>query len=105
VDELEDAPVLAGVIVPLVLLAVSQSALLFFLPLGVNFAHDLLLALADLPLAFAESALAAGMVLPEGVVPVAGGVDEGPVGVLAEAPVVAALPPALPDAELPAPSA
>lgn len=87
--ELEvEAPVLAGVTAPLSLLAVLLLLFFFsFLPLGVNSSFS---AVAfELPLAFAELLLAAGIVFPDGVVPVAGGVLEGPVGVFAEAPPLA----------------
>ena len=67
-----------------------EAAFFFFfnLPLGVVSSF----AVAELfPLAFAELALASGIALPDGVVPVAGGVAEGPEGVFAEAPPLASL--------------
>src|SRR5258706_5216653 len=92
-DEL--GAVLAGLTEPeVVVLAVWC---FFFLPLGVSssFCAELL------PVALAELLLAAGMVLPDGVVPAAGGVLDGPVGVLAEASVLSDVdaPAALPEAE------
>ena len=63
--------------------------LLFFFsfPLGVTSSFCAVALL--LPLAFAELLLAAGISFPDGVVPVAGGVLEGPVGVFADAPPLA----------------
>jgi hypothetical protein len=88
-DEVE-APVLAGVTAPLSLLAVLLLLFFFsFLPLGVNSSFSAV-AFA-LPVAFAELLLAAGIVFPDGVVPVAGGVLEGPLGVFADAPPLALL--------------
>ena len=72
-----DDVVLAGLTVPV------ASQFFFFLPLGVK---HCVLAVLVLPLAFAELLLAAGIALPEGVEPVAGGVLDGEVGVLADAP-------------------
>jgi hypothetical protein len=80
--------VLAGCTAPVEVLATPFFLFFFsFLPLGVNSSFSAV-ALA-LPLAFAELLLAAGMELPDGVVPVAGGVLEGPVGVFADAPPLA----------------
>jgi len=82
--------VLAGVTAPLSLLAVLLLLFFFsFLPLGVNSSFSAV-AFA-LPEAFAELLLAAGIVFPDGVVPVAGGVLDGPLGVFADAPPLALL--------------
>lgn len=78
---------LAGVTVPLSAFAVLFFLFFFNLPLGVNSSF----CAVALPLAFAELALASGIVLPDGVVPVAGGVLDGPVGVFADAPPFALL--------------
>ena len=59
----------------------------FSFPLGVTSSFCAVALL--LPLAFAELLLAAGISFPDGVVPVAGGVLEGPVGVVADAPPLA----------------
>lgn len=83
---------LAGLTVPWLLFAVLLC--FFFFPLGVSSSFLEVFVVADASVElFSEFALAAGMELADGVVPVAGGVLAGPDGVLADAP-----PLALPDA-------